>query len=161
MRKRVFLYLIIVITLVNVSALATMLYLHWQSADRCREGCGFELVRKEVGLSDEQVDEFQLYRKQFHADLDSLSSLLLSERVKLAREISRSNPDSTYLNRIIDRIEELQHQSQHQVIRHFFQIKEIMTPDQQKRFFEIVMERFSTGCRVDGSSMKRLNRNKR
>ena len=142
MKKRILLYLAILITLVNLSALGTILYQRHKISQPCEPGIGFERVKKEVGLTAAQIEQFQVYRQVFHAELDSLDRLLATERRLLAEEISAVNPDSARITAIVNRIGQLQQQSQYRVIKHFFQIKQILTSEQQEKFFNIVLERF-------------------
>ena len=142
MKRKVTIYLVILVTLGNLSALATILYLRWQKPYLCQPGSGFERVKKEVGLSQVQIQQFQVYRRAFHSELDSLDRLLADERRLLAEKIRQTDPDSVRIKDIVERIGHLQQQSQYRVIRHFSQIKEMLTPEQQERFFDIVLGRF-------------------
>jgi len=160
--KRTLLYLVILITLINLSALGTILYQRYKISQPCEPGSSFERVKKEVGLSAAQVEQFQVHRRAFHAELDSLDRLLATERRLLAAEIRTVNPDSVRIAAVVERIGQLQQQSQYRVIGHFFQIKKILTPDQQKKFFAIALERFVARQQFPGSfRMRQDEMNKR
>ncbi len=151
MKKRTLIYLVVLITMINVSALGTMLYLRWQASLPCQSGTGFDQVKKDVGLSAKQEQQFQVYRKRFHAELDSMDQRLAYERRKLANEIRQSEPDSARIREIIQHIGRLQQESQYRIIDHFFQIKKILEPEQQETFFNIVLERFVKRRQLPGA----------
>ncbi|MDW7679258.1 MAG: periplasmic heavy metal sensor [bacterium] len=158
MMKKKWGYLIILITLINISALVTVLYLRWQSPVFCKPGSGFEMVKREVGLSPEQLEKLEVYRRLFHAELDSLDRLLAEDRRRLAQEIRRSDPDTSQISAIVENIGRLQTRSQYRAIEHFFQIKTILSPEQQEKFFNIVLERFLSRRQFTGARQINDNR---
>ncbi|MFZ5517455.1 MAG: Spy/CpxP family protein refolding chaperone [Candidatus Zhuqueibacterota bacterium] len=155
MKKRILLYLAILITLVNLSALGAILYQRYKIAQPCESGNGFDRVKKQVKLTAVQIEQFQVYRQVFHAELDSLDRLLATERRLLAEEIRAVKPDSARIAAVVEGIGQLQQQSQYRVIEHFFQIKQILTPEQQEQFFNIVLERFVGRQQFPGLSRMR------
>jgi len=140
MKKRTLAWIIILFTLVNISSLATMFFLRRQTNVTCQPGSRFEQVKKEVGLTPSQIEQFQLNRETFHRQLDSLEQLLYNQRRELAIEIRQEQCDSVHIGEIVNRIGVLQQESQHRVINHFFQIKKILTPEQQETFFNLALE---------------------
>jgi hypothetical protein len=52
--------------------------------------------------------------------------------------------DTTRVNINLDNISRLQFSAQWKVISHLLSVKRILNPDQQKKFFAIVLERFSS-----------------
>jgi len=140
MRKKTLAWIVIFITLANLTSLATMFYLKRQNNNSCQPGSRFELVKKEVGLNPSQIEQFQVNRKAFHKELDSLEQLLYKQRRELSLEIRKENPDSSYISQIMEQVGTLQQESQYRVINHFFQIKKILTPEQQAIFFNLTLE---------------------
>ncbi len=152
MKRKVLVYSVVLVTLINISALATMLYLRrGEKKDTCCPGRGFERIKKEVGLTEEQIRRFEENRGKFHAELDSLARLLEVERFRLANEVRRQEPDSFVIRETIEEIGRLQKQSQHLAIDHFLRIKKILTPEQREAFFDIALECFVAGNRFPGS----------
>ena len=140
MKKRTLVWIIILVTLVNISSLATMFFLKRQTSDTCQPGSRFEQIKKEVGLTPSQIEQFQFNRETFHRQLDSLEQLLYNQRRELASEIRQEQSDSAHIGAIVDSIGVLQQESQHRVINHFFQIKKILTLEQQETFFNLALE---------------------
>ena len=140
MKKQTLTWIVILVTLANISSLTTMFFLRRQTNVICQPGSRFEQVKKEVGLTPSQIEQFQYNRETFHKQLDSLEQLLYNQRGKLAIEIRQEQPDSVHIREIVKRIGVLQQESQHSVINHFFQIKKILTPEQQETFFNLALE---------------------
>jgi Spy/CpxP family protein refolding chaperone len=77
-------------------------------------------------------------------ELDSLSTLLVAARTQLAHALSEEKLDTTRVNTLLDEIGRLQLSAQKKVISHLLSVKSILNPKQQKKFFAIVLERFSS-----------------
>lgn len=144
MSKRIIIYAAVILTVLNLTILGVLAYHHWFQSAPDQPHTGFERIKAEVGLSPAQIDTLEKYRQQFHAELDSLGSLLTEERQALAREIRQAEPDTARMQTILDSIGRLQKRSQWRIIQHLFQLKATMTPEQQERFLDIVLERFVT-----------------
>lgn len=144
--KKKFIYLIIVITLINLTALGTILYQRWlnPNASPCepmRES-RFEHVKHELALSPAQIARFEEIRRGFHAGIDSLNQLLEKQNRVLLQEIWQPQPDAARIDTLLNRISQLQMESQQLVIGHFYQFKEVLTPEQWQKFYGIVAEHF-------------------
>lgn len=138
----------LILTVVNVAVLGTILYNRWSepSAPCPAEtpGEGFEQMKSELSLSPEQIALLQEYRKLFHAELDSLSARLAAVRAELAKELWQDEPDTVRINRIVDEISGLQSSAQRKVINHLLSVKSILAPEQQQKFYAIVLQRFAS-----------------
>jgi Spy/CpxP family protein refolding chaperone len=104
----------------------------------------FEQMKRELALSAEQAAQLDVYRTTFHAELDSLSTQLITVRIQLAHVLSEERSDTTQTNSILDNISHLQLTAQRRVISHLLSVKSILNPEQQTKFFAIVLERFSS-----------------
>jgi len=138
----------IILTVVNLVALGTLLYNRWGHAQPSQlsdlRDQRFEQMKRDLALSAEQVAQLDVYRAAFHAGLDSLSSELVAARTQLAHALSAQELNTTRINSNFDEISRLQSAAQRRVISHLLSVKSMLNPDQQKRFFAIVLERFSS-----------------
>jgi hypothetical protein len=80
----------------------------------------------------------------FLTNIDSLSKGLVVERIQLAHAALEGKLDTTRVNIHLNNISQLQLSAQRAVISHLLSVKNILNPDQQKKFFTIILERFST-----------------
>lgn len=148
MKKNIVFTAAIVLTIINLVAFGTLLYNRWNcsKASSCSEGREqrFEQMKRELTLSAKQTAQLDTYRTTFHMELDSLSTLLVAARTQLAHALSEEKSDTTRVNTLLDEIGRLQLSAQKKVISHLLSVKSILNPKQQKKFFAIVLERFSS-----------------
>ena len=148
MKKNIVFTAAIVLTVINLVAFGTLLYNRWScsQAPSCSEvrDQRFEQMKQELALSTEQTAQLDVYRTTFHAELDSLSTQLVVARTQLAHALSEKKLDTSRVNNILDEIGRLQSSAQKKVISHLLSVKSILNPEQQEKFFAIVLERFSS-----------------
>jgi len=153
--KKKFIYLIVVITLINLTALGTILYQRWlkpgQSPCAPMQASRFEHVKHELALTSNQIERFEEIRRDFHSRIDSLNQTLEGINHQLLQEIWTPQPRDAHVDSLIHEISRIQLESQHLVISHFYQFKEVLTPEQWKKFYGIVAERFPGRMRNFGS----------
>jgi Spy/CpxP family protein refolding chaperone len=138
----------IILTVINLAAFGTLLYNRWSDAQPShlpdQRDQRFEQMKRELALSAKQTEQLNVYRTTFHAELDSLSSQLIAVRTELAHALSAQEMDTTRINSNFNEIGRLQSAAQRRVISHLLSVKSILNPEQQKKFFAIVLERFSS-----------------
>jgi len=138
----------IILLVVNLAAFGTLLYNRWSGAQPASLQQGrdqrFEQMKRELALSSGQAAQLDVYRTTFHAEIDSLSTQLIAVRIELAHTLQEDKLDTTRVNSILNNISQLQSLAQRKVISHLLSVKSILKPEQQKKFFAIVLERFSS-----------------
>lgn len=153
--KKKFIYLIIIVTVINLVAMATVVYQRLlnpgQSPCAPMQEARFEQVKRELALSPAQIARFEEIRRDFHAGIDSLNQLLGGQNRVLLQEIWQPKPDTARIDTLLNRISQLQMESQHLVIGHFYLFKEVLTPKQWQKLYNIVAERFPGRLRNSAS----------
>jgi len=148
MKKKLFIYALLILTVINLAALGTFLFRRFRSSARSgadlRPAEGFEQVKQELSLSAEQIVKFQEYRKAFHAELDALSAQQNELRRLLIEELAAPVPDRKLLSEINERINRLQFRAQERVIDHLLDVKAILGPEQQEKFLSIILQRLTS-----------------
>jgi Spy/CpxP family protein refolding chaperone len=154
MKKKI-IYLIIIITVINLTAMGTVIYQRWLNTDQIpympTQAAMFKQVKRELGLSPAQIDRFKEIRHDLHAGIDSLNQSLEGRNRVLLQEIWQPQPDAARIDSLLNRISQLQMESQQLVIGHFYQFREVLTPEQWQTFYGIVAEHFSGRMRNPGS----------
>jgi Spy/CpxP family protein refolding chaperone len=154
MKKKI-IYLIIAVTLINLIALGTVIYQRWlnpsQSPCAPMQEARFEQIKRELELSSAQIARFEEIRREFHAGIDSLNQLLERQNRVLLQEIWQPQPDAARIDTLLNLISQLQMESQQLVIGHFYQFREVLSPEQWQMFYGIVAERFPCRMRNTGS----------
>jgi len=161
MKKKIFIYFVIAITIINLTSLGVILYNNSKMSIYPIKGGEhqiFEQVKKEVKLTPGQIEQFQKLRIAFHTKLDSLSAQVQNNNKLLANEIKTEKPDTTILDSLVKNISEMQTESKYLVIHHFFSIKQILTKDQQEKFFNVVLQRFLRKDQLSGPACIQQNK---
>jgi Spy/CpxP family protein refolding chaperone len=145
MSKKILLGILVILTVVNLSALGTFLYHRFKSPSRpClseRAGTGFEILKRELSLSPEQTKLIEKLRLSFHEGIDALSKRQEVVRRDLVRELMKEKPDPDRLSGCVESINDLQLQAQNRVVEQLLAVKEVLTDAQREKFFSLVLER--------------------
>jgi Spy/CpxP family protein refolding chaperone len=96
-------------------------------------------------LTAEQEEAVQEIRRTFLPQVGRIRENLRRERAELAKLLFADPPDRNRIHAIARQI--LLHQAdlENEVIEHILEEKEILTPSQQRKFYEIIVEQFSSG----------------
>ena len=148
MKKKFIIYALLILSVINLAALGTFLVHRFRDSALSRVdhrlGEGFEQVKQELSLSEEQIVKFQEYRKAFHAELDGLSAQQNDLRRLLIEELAAPTPDRKRLSEINERINRLQFKAQERVIDHLLAVKAVLGPEQQEKFLSIILQRLTS-----------------
>jgi Spy/CpxP family protein refolding chaperone len=149
MKKKWLVLGLILLTAFNLSALGTLVYNRW-----CHDGASYppeaevapgHYMRQQLGLTNEQAARMKTFRETFHPKIEALSQRMKEKRLDLVKELMMESPDSVRIEHILQQTDSLQAALQREVVNHLLLEKEIFTPEQQEKFFSIVLERFSVG----------------
>lgn len=145
MKKKWFVIAIILVTIINLSALGTYVY-HYgftktscNTTDTVSHGC---YMKSCIDITDSQATQLDAYEKGYRPKFEHLSSLMKGESIELVRELMKESPDSTHIEQILKRVDSLQAEIQREVIRRLIEEKRILTPKQQEKFFSLVLGKF-------------------
>ena len=96
-------------------------------------------------LTDEQRALVQEIRHTFLPQVGQIRESLRRERAELAGLLFANPPDRKRIHAVARQI--LLHQSdlENRVIEHILEERELLTSSQQRKFYEIIVEQFSTG----------------
>jgi Spy/CpxP family protein refolding chaperone len=138
--------LIIVLTLslaVNASAVATMGYHYWRNfcltpSASCPLNEGEHHPYQDLGLSPEQLARMTALAQSFHHRLNELEAAVETRRNLLIDCLGENQIDLLRTETLRKEIAGYQDEVQKEVIAHIADAKKIMTPDQQKRFIELL-----------------------
>jgi Spy/CpxP family protein refolding chaperone len=155
--KRKILYIALgILIIINLTAFATLTYhrccgrydecVHAEVKER-----GIYLCR-ELSLSESQIKDMDMISKKFHLSADSLNSALNNRRFELINMLSASTPEMKKIDSQIEEVNGLHADLQKNVIHYLLEKKGELTPEQQKKFFSILQERFLRQSKCKKSS---------
>ena len=145
--------LMVVLTLsliVNASAVATIGYHYWRNAcftpsAPCPLNQEDHYLYQDLGLSPGQLAKMAPLARSFHGRLNELEVGIEAKRNLLIDCLGEKEIDLPRTEAIRKEIAGYQDEVQKQVIAHIAASKKIMTPDQQKRFIELLRTSSNNG----------------
>ncbi len=98
-----------------------------------------------LDLTEEQRALVQEIRHTFLPRVGQIRENLRRERAELAELLFADPPDRNRIHAVARQILLYQSDLENEVIEHILEERDILTPSQQRRFYEIIVEQFSTG----------------
>jgi len=146
--KKWFIPLLLLLTIINLSALATFAYHRLHSSKpmgRCSssaETCALRLQQK-LDLSEAQKQQLQQYQADYEGQSDSLARALNECRVELVQCLLQNPADSVAAERISSRMDALQSQLLRRVVNHLLEQKKYLSDQQQEKLFSMILKQCS------------------
>jgi|GEM_PF-665876 Spy/CpxP family protein refolding chaperone len=133
-------WIVLILLLLNLSALGTILYYSYQQNKRPHPALagepqprhGKEMIR-ELQFDSAQADAFYNIRRDFHTRVKPSLQQMRAKRGIINDEVNKENPDTTYLNAVADTMGKIQAELKKETIRHFIRIRKICNPEQKTK----------------------------
>ena len=144
MKKNLVIFLLVVLTIINVAALVTIAYNRWHPKRhfslRDRPDMHKNFLKQELDLTEEQIEQFEAHMREFRIEAEPILDSLRQMRRSILNEISADEPNIEKLDELAEEIGTLEIVLKKKLITHFIKGKSFLTPEQQKRFFSRFME---------------------
>ena len=137
--------LILILSLaVNAGVLASMGYHYYVNAsDRSSAPCpmspGDSHLYQSLGLSKAQLEKMDPLAQKFHGRLAELGAAM-GEKKEVLVTLLRNNSDPVKIENLRKEMAGIQDEIQKEVITHITELKKILDPDQQQRFFDLMRQ---------------------
>lgn len=141
MNKNVIIWILSMVVTILLTAIITFLLLRPEWNFLYRQPCspGFppnnNLVEK-LHLSPEQITAFEKLRTAHWQDVAVIHDSLYTYRLLLLDELEKEHPDTSIIRSTTQKISFFENKLQLSFIEHAFGVKKILTPGQQKIFFD-------------------------
>ncbi len=150
MEKKHFIWIIAILTVINLSALGTIFYhIKFQEnpeekelsmPDReigppdVRPG---QFFRDELNLSVEQRQQFRDLRRNFHVQANELTFEMQIKRNEMITELAKDDPDVAKLKNIARDIGDMHTTLKELTMEYYLGMKEVCTPEQEAKLYKI------------------------
>jgi len=149
MKKNLIILFLVLLTIINIAALATFAYhrFHFRRDFPLRGGSDrqadrhMDFIKQELNLNEEQVKEFEFQAERFKQETKPILDSLKAKRKDLMDEIAAEEPNEDRLDKLTEEIGALQAGLQKKTIVHLLEEKSLLTPEQQQKFFSLLRER--------------------
>lgn len=142
-RTRLYLFIIIILAILNVSAIVAIIY-HLRSEHRLARTENREDARDrgkhlsdKIGFDKVQAVQFDTLRADFGRKTKAIMTSIQDKKLEMLNEFTSDNPDTTKLYRLTVEIGSLHVQMRRLSIEHFMDVKKICTPEQKTRFLDL------------------------
>ncbi|MGB7062935.1 MAG: periplasmic heavy metal sensor [Candidatus Zixiibacteriota bacterium] len=144
MKKNLIILFLIVLTIVNVTALVTIAYHHLESKRRFRPmgrpDTPMNFIKQELDLNEKQVKEFESQDKRFREETKPILDSLRAKREDLTNEIRAEEPNVEKLDKLAEEIGVLEVVLKKKTTMYLLKRKSFLTPEQQQKFFSLFKE---------------------
>jgi len=144
MKKNLVILFLILLTIVNITALVTFAYHRFQPKPPMHPMNPPEkpenFIRYELGLNEDQAKQFETHFNKLKTEMDPLLDSLRVKRSELTEEMAAGVPDADGLDRLAEEIGAMEVRLQKKMITHMLETKAFLNPEQQKKFFSLFKE---------------------
>lgn len=136
---------------INVGVVITLVQ-HWRYRKRLEERLPLKSpswyhspMRRMLGLSKEQFDAIEKTREEMHSKIMPKREKLRRKRRELMDLLREPEPQKERLDSLLHEVAELQTEIELFIFEDILKMKEILTPEQEERFFELFNKRLKSG----------------
>lgn len=143
--KSKWLTIVLILSLaINAGVFVSMGYHYYVNASTsstapCPMSPGDSHLYQSLGLSNAQLGKIDPLAQKFHGRLAELGSAM-EEKKELLVTLLQKNSDPVKIENLRKEMAGIQDEIQKQVITHITELKKILDPDQQQRFFDLMRQ---------------------
>jgi len=143
--KSKWLTIVLVLSLaINAGVLGSMGYHYYVNASTsstapCPMSPGDSHLYQSLGLSNVQLSKMEPLAQKFHGRLAELGSAM-EERKETLTDLLQKDSDLARIENLRKEMAGIQDEIQKEVITHITELKKILDPDQQQRFFNLMRQ---------------------
>jgi Spy/CpxP family protein refolding chaperone len=149
MKKNLIILFLVLLTIINIAALATFAYHRFHSKREfplrggpdVRPDRHMDFIKYELGLNEEQMKEYESRCDRFREETKPIHDSLRAKRKELIDAIAAEQPSVEKLDRLAEEIGALEITLKKKTTAHLLEGKAILTPEQQNKLFSLFRER--------------------
>ncbi len=151
MSKRSLIIVLVISVAINLAAILTFGY-HWREGrsykrditlrriDKGRDLRG-SLLRQKLNLTEEQMDAINAMHEEMRPKILSLRKKMFTKREELMALLREAEPNKARADSLVKEIASLQAEVEARVFENLCQMRDILTPEQQKQFLQLYERR--------------------
>ena len=148
MKKKLIIWGVVLLTAINVAALTTSAYNHLGRDDSSRREHrreGRSSWEERLGLSASQSEQMKVQHEVLVEKIRPLRDVMQGKRDHFYELVMVTAPDRAAIDRVQDEMDSLQADIKRLVIDNMLAQKEILTPEQQSQFFNMIKKQYGNG----------------
>ena len=150
MNRKALIFVLALSLAINASILGTMGYQYYQKkylapSAPCPLSPAHQHLYQNLGLSVSQLAQMEPLARKFHERLAELSSALKGKNTLLIDLLRQEEVDPARIESLRKEMAAIQDEIQKEVIAHILDSKQILDPQQQQRFFDLIGQSMNDG----------------
>jgi len=142
MKKKLLIVSLVLLFIINITALATLSYNRWFKPLPLSEGQWDQLeiwqkLQTEMSLTPHQSQTMQDLRLSLEREVESIRLQMSEKRNALLEEARNPSPNINRIDSLIEEIGTLQTDIQKKSVRNLLKDKRLLTPGQQEKYFSL------------------------
>jgi len=140
MKKRLLTLGLILLVVINVSALFTFAYNRWLRGPGERPAANpamSDTLTRQLCLSGEQEKCIRGIRISFDSEIGDIQARMREKKRAMVEEMKKESPDGASIDMLIEDISRLQAEIQKKAVLNLLKEKEVLTDEQKETFFRI------------------------
>lgn len=151
MNKKLFIFLLILITIINLSATATILYERYSRKEPPQDSLPEppQNFGPDQRLTPEQLEQMKASREEFFRKFDAPFKEFMDLRTRLFEELGKDELDSTLLDSMLDEMGRRQTELRKITIQHIIESRKNLSPEQRAFMMKIFMKKLNNELGYD------------
>jgi Spy/CpxP family protein refolding chaperone len=140
MKKKLWTLGLILLVVINVSALSTFAFNRWFRVPGelpAASPASADSFTKQLCLSGEQEKCIRDIRFSFDTEIGDVQARMQEKKLAIVEELKKETPDGASINKLIEDISRLQAEIQKKAVLNLLKEKEVLTDEQKANFFRI------------------------
>jgi Spy/CpxP family protein refolding chaperone len=141
MKKKVFLLILALLTVFNISAIGTIIYNNYFSSNSisANEDKYISTLKDSLKLSEKQCGKMKECNNCFQKNCSSLSHQLKMQRNHLIGLLKNDSTNNIKINNTLLKIDSLQSSLLREIVNNLLTQKEILSDQQRQKFFSMIL----------------------
>jgi len=143
MKKKLGRLALLLLVVVNVSALVTFAYNRWvrePGGPPAASSILTDAFSRELCLSGPQEKCIKEFRFAFDSEIGDIQAQLREKRLAMVEELKKGSPDGATLDKLIEDTSRLQAEIEKKAVENLLKEKEVLTDEQRATFFRLFEE---------------------
>jgi len=141
MKTKILVIFLIISLGINISVFFTVGYYWWHkkaSKEEFRVKCGWHQtpLRRNLNLTSGQISRLEKYREEMESQIQPLREKLKLNRLELFNLVKDEKSNDKKADSLLNNIAHLQSEIEKKVIQHSIKVREILGPEQRKKFYD-------------------------
>ena len=141
MRKKV----VIILVVVFASGILLGLYIPRLLKKETLRPSPVDFISSYLSLSESQRKKMESLDSSFYARIEKMRTELRQRRAELSELLGESSSSEKEITNKVSEIASLQAELQRETINHLVEIRSLLTPEQQAKFFSLIRKRLHPG----------------